>query len=179
MGDSAGGNITMATLLAIRDLKSLLPSPASAIILSPRLDFTYSMPSSLDPITEESDYLSNKSLCFLMSPAWEKFERKATELSEKIRLNVGDKPKFWHESLECEGRTHIHVSNQGAAIPYVSPLLAESLGDLPPILVVSSNIFYLSFFFEYSAHVLKSCDFFFKASRRCREIKRRMYIFSF
>ena len=143
MGDSAGGGLTMATLLAIRDSKSL-PLPAGAVVLSPWVDLTHSMPSLLDPITDKSDCISNESLCFIISPEWEKYEQKATELSEKIRLNIDNKPKFWHESLECEGFLHLYVSNQGAAIPYVSPLLAESLGDLPPILIVS-YLFYFHF----------------------------------
>src|SRR6185503_12482242 len=37
-GDSAGGNLTLATLLALRDRK--LPLPAGAIPISPCTDFT-------------------------------------------------------------------------------------------------------------------------------------------
>jgi len=147
MGDSAGGGLTMATLLAIRDSKSL-PLPAGAVVISPWVDLTNSMPSLLDPITDKSDYISNESFHFIRSPEWEKYEQKATKLSEKIRLNIDNKPKFWHESLECEGFLHLYVSNQGAAIPYVSPLLAESLGDLPPILIVSYLFYFLFSFLE-------------------------------
>ena len=147
MGDSAGGGLTMATLLAIRDSKSL-PLPAGAVIISPWVDLTHSMPSLLDPITDRSDCTSCEPLRFIRSPEWEKYEQKATELSEKIRLNIDNKPKFWHESLECEGFLHLYISNQGAAIPYVSPLLAESLGDLPPILIVSYLFYFLFSFLE-------------------------------
>src|SRR5436305_2733152 len=102
--------------------------------------------------------MSVDSFCFLSSPEWENFERKAIELSEKIRLNVDDKPKFWHESLECKNRLHFYVSNEGAAIPYVSSLLAESLGDLPSILVVIYIFYiyiyiYFLFFFILNVHV--------------------------
>jgi len=147
MGDSAGGGLTMATLLAIHDSKSL-PLPAGAVVISPWVDLTNSMPSLLDPITDKSDYIPCEPLRFIRSPEWEKYEQKATELSEKIRLNIDNKPKFWHESLECEGFLHLYVSNQGAAIPYVSPLLAENLGDLPPILIVSYLFYFLFSFLE-------------------------------
>ncbi|CAJ0748868.1 7983_t:CDS:2, partial [Entrophospora sp. SA101] len=62
------------------------------------------------------------------------------ELSEKIRLNVDNKPRFWHKSFDCDGRLQLYVSNEGLAIPYVSPLLAESLGGLPPILVKVGDV---------------------------------------
>jgi acetyl esterase/lipase len=53
MGDSAGGNLALATLLKIRDSK--LPLPAAVIALSPATDFTGESPSlvsraSVDPI---------------------------------------------------------------------------------------------------------------------------------
>ena len=70
-------------------------------------------------------------------------EQKAKELSEKIQLNVENKPRFWHKSFDCDGRLQLYVSNEGLAIPYVSPLFAESLGGLPPILVV--NTFFKKF----------------------------------
>ncbi|CAJ0637540.1 90_t:CDS:2 [Entrophospora sp. SA101] len=111
MGDSAGGGLVMATLLAIRDSK--LPSPA--------------------------DYLTEKNFQGITSPAWEEFEQKAKNLTEKIQFNVDNKPKFWHKSFDHDDRLHLYVSNEGAAIPYVSPLLAESLGGLPPILVQAGD----------------------------------------
>lgn len=45
-GDSAGGNLTLATLLALRDRKR--PLPAGGIALSPATDFTLSSPSLKD-----------------------------------------------------------------------------------------------------------------------------------
>jgi len=50
-GDSAGGNLTLATLLALRDRK--LPLPAGAIAISPTTDFTLvsdSLQTVVDPI---------------------------------------------------------------------------------------------------------------------------------
>lgn len=53
MGDSAGGNLALATLLKLKDLK--LPLPAAVIAISPATDFTCGSPSlvsraSVDPI---------------------------------------------------------------------------------------------------------------------------------
>nr|CAG8598023.1 12083_t:CDS:2 [Entrophospora candida] len=137
MGDSAGGGLVMATLLAIRDSK--LPSPAGAVMWSPWVDLSHSMPSAMDPKFNESDYLTEKNFQGITSPAWEEFEQKAKNLTEKIQFNVDNKPKFWHKSFDHDDRLHLYVSNEGAAIPYVSPLLAESLGGLPPILVQAGD----------------------------------------
>jgi monoterpene epsilon-lactone hydrolase len=46
-GDSAGGGLTVVTLVSIRD--SGLPMPAAAVCLSPWVDLTQSSPSCLDP----------------------------------------------------------------------------------------------------------------------------------
>ncbi|CAJ0831455.1 10066_t:CDS:10 [Entrophospora sp. SA101] len=67
-------------------------------------------------------------------------KQKAKELSEKIQLNIDNKPKFWHKSFDRDGRLQLYASNEGLAIPYVSPLFAESLGGLPPILVQTGDI---------------------------------------
>jgi epsilon-lactone hydrolase len=53
MGDSAGGNLALATLLKVKDAK--LPLPAAVIAISPATDFTAGSPSlvsraSMDPI---------------------------------------------------------------------------------------------------------------------------------
>ncbi|CAJ0634999.1 10261_t:CDS:2 [Entrophospora sp. SA101] len=140
MGDSAGGGLTIATLLAIRDSKKSLPFPAGAVVWSPWVDLAHTMPSVKDPRCDETDYLSTDAAHKTTSPVWwEEFEQKAKELSEKIQLNVDNKPKFWHKSFEHDGRIQFYVSNEGLAIPYVSPLYAESLGGLPPILVQTGD----------------------------------------
>ncbi|CAJ0746655.1 4381_t:CDS:2, partial [Entrophospora sp. SA101] len=140
MGDSAGGGLTIATLLAIRDSKNSLPIPAGAVVWSPWVDLAHTMPSIKDPRLNETDILSTDTIHKTISPPWwEEFEQKAKELSEKIQLNVDNKPKFWHKSFEHDGRLQFYVSNEGIAIPYVSPLIAESLGGLPPILVQTGD----------------------------------------
>ncbi|CAJ0757549.1 1739_t:CDS:2 [Entrophospora sp. SA101] len=138
MGTSAGGGLAMATLLAIRDSKKL-PLPAGIVLWSAWVDLAQSSPSAKDPRFEETDYLSWELFNCARSPAWEEFEQKAKELSEKIQLNIDNKPRFWHKSFDCDDRLQLYVSNEGLAIPYVSPLFAESLGGLPPILVVNTS----------------------------------------
>ncbi|CAJ0762298.1 6826_t:CDS:2, partial [Entrophospora sp. SA101] len=111
-----------------------------AVVWSPWVDLAHTMPSVKDPRCDETDYLSTDAAHKTTSPVWwEEFEQKAKELSEKIQLNVDNKPKFWHKSFEHDGRIQFYVSNEGLAIPYVSPLYAESLGGLPPILVQTGD----------------------------------------
>src|ERR1041384_7765668 len=63
------------------------------------------------------------------------YEKKAAALTEKINKQNG--PKIWHDSFDRpDGRMHMYAPNEGLAIPYVSPMLAESLGNLPPLLLV-------------------------------------------
>ncbi|GBB98164.1 hypothetical protein RclHR1_03150027 [Rhizophagus clarus] len=138
-GDSAGGGLSMALGLAIRDAG--LPSCAGIIGWSPWVDLTLSMPSMLDD--ESIDYLPNLTIsCFIShaeSQAYIEFKEKAAALTEKIKKqNIG--PKIWHDSFDSpEGRINFYAPNEGLAIPYVSPMLAESLGDLPPLLLVAGD----------------------------------------
>jgi acetyl esterase/lipase len=88
-----------------------------------------------DPRRDEVDFITDEPFHFEISPAWEEFEQKAKELTEQIQLNVDNKPRFCHKSFDRDGRLQIYASNEGLAIPYVSPLFAESLGGLPPMLV--------------------------------------------
>ena len=54
------------------------------------------------------------------------------------KLDLG--PKIWHDSFDrSDERIHLYAPNEGLAIPYVSPMLAESLGDLPPLLLVRTR----------------------------------------
>ncbi|CAJ0632261.1 5048_t:CDS:2, partial [Entrophospora sp. SA101] len=140
MGESAGGGLTMATLLAIRNSTKSLPLPAGAVVWSAWVDLAKTTQSIKDPSLDELDYISDEPFHYATSPAWEEFEQKAKELSEKIQLNIDNKPKFWHKSFDRDGRLQLYASNEGLAIPYVSPLFAESLGGLPPILVQTGDI---------------------------------------
>ncbi|KAL7322060.1 hypothetical protein PS15p_212148 [Mucor circinelloides] len=64
-GDSAGGGLTFATLMAIRD--SGLPAPGGAMTLSPWMDLTHSLPSILSNIM--TDYLPPTGFKHAPSPA--------------------------------------------------------------------------------------------------------------
>ena len=55
-------------------------------------------------------------------------------LSEKIKQK---KPKVvGHPSFTKIPRIRLLCANEALAIPYISPMLAESLGNLPPIFCV-------------------------------------------
>jgi acetyl esterase/lipase len=73
---------------------------------------------------------------YIESQVIKEFKEKAAVLTEKIKTqNLG--PKIWHDSFDRpDGRFQFYAPNEGLAIPYVSPMLAESLGDLPPLLLV-------------------------------------------
>jgi acetyl esterase/lipase len=137
-GDSAGGGLSLALGLAIRDAS--LPSCAGIIGWSPWVDLTVSMPSMLDD--ELIDYLPNPSTGFVHATSQLdiEYKEKAAALTAKIKKqNIG--PKIWHDSFDRpEGRIQMYAPNEALAIPYVSPLLAESLGDLPPLLLVRKSI---------------------------------------
>jgi hypothetical protein len=76
---------------------------------------------------------------FAESQVSKEFKEKAAALTAKIKKQNG--PKIWHDSFDRpDGRLHFYVPNEGLAIPYVSPMLAESLGDLPPLLLVRKDI---------------------------------------
>ncbi|GBB99121.1 hypothetical protein RclHR1_03420004 [Rhizophagus clarus] len=138
-GDSAGGGLAIALGLAIRDIG--LPSCAGIIALSPWVDLTNSTPSIFDE--NIADFLPNLKGGsvgnFLESQAKKEYEEKDAALAEKIKnQNLG--PKIWHDSSNRpEGRMHFYVANEGLAIPYVSPILAEILGNLPPLLLIAGD----------------------------------------
>ncbi|GBB94214.1 hypothetical protein RclHR1_23100002 [Rhizophagus clarus] len=115
-GASAGGGLSLALGLAIRDAG--LSSCAGINCWSPAVDLTYSTPSITDD--ECIDYISNP-------------------IGAKIKnQNLG--PKIWHDSFDRpDGRLHLYAPNEGLAIPYISPMLAESLGDLPPLSLVAGD----------------------------------------
>ena len=73
------------------------------------------------------------------SPALTEYKEKAAALTARIKKqNLG--PKIWHDSFDRSERINMYAPNEGLAIPYVSPMLAESLCDLPPLLLVSKKI---------------------------------------
>jgi hypothetical protein len=70
------------------------------------------------------------------SQIYSEYKEKTAALTTKIKeQNLG--PKIWHDSFDRpDGGFQLYTSNECLAIPYVSPMLAESLCDLPPLLLV-------------------------------------------
>ncbi|PKY26333.1 alpha/beta-hydrolase [Rhizophagus irregularis] len=138
-GDSAGGGLSLALGLAIRDAG--LSSSAGIIGLSPWVDLTVSTPSIIND--DCADFVPNQkrgsAVNFAESPASKEYKEKDAALAEKIKnQNLG--PKIWHDSFDRpEGRLQLYVANEGLAIPYVSSMLADSLGDLPPLLLIAGD----------------------------------------
>ncbi|CAG8783320.1 4707_t:CDS:2, partial [Rhizophagus irregularis] len=108
-GNSAGGGLSLALGLAIRDAGL----PSSAV----------SMPSIIND--ECADFLPNlkSGLAdkFTESQASKEYKEKDAAFAAKIKnQNLG--PKIWHDSFNRpDGRLQLYVANEGLAIPYVSP----------------------------------------------------------
>jgi len=90
---------------------------------------------------DEVDILPGTPVYFLAnkdSAAYRDFRSRTGNIMKNIRQHpeikiIGD------ESLKRIGNESInfYIVNEGLGIPYVSPMLAESLGSLPPMLIVS------------------------------------------
>ncbi|KAF0547351.1 lipase/esterase family protein [Gigaspora margarita] len=130
MGKSAGGGLALATLLFLRDVG--LPLPGGAVVL---VDLTYSMPSFWDAELDKVDFIHKKLGSREIgpsSPVADEYITNAKALSNKIAQK---KPTIvGHPSFTEIPRFQLYCTNEALAIPYVSPMLAESLGGLPPIL---------------------------------------------
>src|SRR4051812_27950583 len=99
------------------------------------------MPSFVDPIIDETDILPAKPGFILVnkenSIAYNEF-RASTRIIERNIQQQNDVKLIVDDSLKRIGQSvSFYIVNEGLSIPYVSPLLAESLGGLPPMLIVS------------------------------------------
>ncbi|KAI8984464.1 Alpha/Beta hydrolase protein [Mycotypha africana] len=87
-GDSAGGGLTFALLIAIRDAK--LPAPAGAMTLSPWVDLTHSFPSIMTNIA--TDYLPPVGFKHAPSPALDyarlPYKKEDAEMLEQARAEA-------------------------------------------------------------------------------------------
>ncbi|KAK9761328.1 hypothetical protein K7432_013848 [Basidiobolus ranarum] len=106
LGDSAGGGLTMASLLAIR--KTGLVAPACAVGISPWVDLTHSMNSVQS--NRDTDYLPGGGL-------------------QNHAMSPLTSDKRW------VGRKHYYAPNSSLAHPLVSPLFEADLRGLPPLLI--------------------------------------------
>ncbi|RIB19220.1 Alpha/Beta hydrolase protein [Gigaspora rosea] len=129
-GESAGAGLAFSMLLFLRDAG--LPLPGGAIGL---VDLTHSMPSFWDDLVDKVDILPKilgGRKIWPSSPVADEYIANVKALSNKI-----DKKKptiVGHPSFTKVPRFQFYCANEALAIPYASPMLAESLGDLPPIL---------------------------------------------
>ncbi|GBB83148.1 hypothetical protein RclHR1_00010030 [Rhizophagus clarus] len=136
-GDSAGGGLGLSLGLAIRDAG--LPSCAGIIGFSPLVDLTRSTPSIQRD--ECVDFIPKITGCVIYaeSQAYNECKEKSAALTAKIKeQNLG--PKIWHDSfVKFDKRFLLYAPNECLAIPYVSPMLAESLCNLPPLLLTAGD----------------------------------------
>ena len=88
----------------------------------------------LQMLNNNCDYIPSPSSTFhhKESKADINYKEKAALTAKIKKQNLY--PKIWHDSFDRpDGRMHMYAPNEGFAIPYVSPMLAESLCDLPPL----------------------------------------------
>ncbi|CAO3678550.1 unnamed protein product [Rhizopus stolonifer] len=158
-GDSAGGGLTMALLLAIRDAK--LPLPAGGMPISPWVDLTHSLPSILTNIL--TDFLPASGFKHAPSPALdysqlpqrkqdtialEKAKKKAEKAKDEHKLTVSDDeenrasigplsiPVPPSDSDEDMYRVQFYAPNDALKLPMVSPIFdRHRLRGLPPLLI--------------------------------------------
>ncbi|KAI8995033.1 Alpha/Beta hydrolase protein [Pilobolus umbonatus] len=147
-GDSAGGGLTFALLLVIRDAG--LPYPAGAMALSPWVDLTHSLPSIITNMM--TDYLPPMGFKHAPSPAldYTRLPQKRVEaiLNAEItteKSDIDNKPSTGpfsedissHSQLiEDIDRIQFYASNEALKIPLVSPVFdKKNLRRLPRLLV--------------------------------------------
>ncbi|KAG1219148.1 hypothetical protein G6F35_007730 [Rhizopus arrhizus] len=158
-GDSAGGGLTMALLLAIRDAG--LPLPAGGMPISPWIDLTHSLPSILSNML--TDFLPATGFKHAPSPALDysqlpkrqmdavisdeakekaqkaKEKRKLTaEHDEDERASIGPLgiPVPTSSSDKDMYRIQFYAPNEALKVPMVSPIFdRHRFRGLPPLLV--------------------------------------------
>ncbi|CAG8551329.1 15875_t:CDS:2 [Dentiscutata erythropus] len=121
-GPSAGGGLAVATALFIRDIGLPLPSGLVLWVFT-WVDLMNSMPSGWKSEMDETDFIEGTLIEYL-----DRVKNFSEQIKQKKTKVVG------HPSFNKVPRYSIYCANEALAIPYVSPMLAESLGNLPPIL---------------------------------------------
>lgn len=126
-GDSAGGNLTLALLLALRELN--LPPPALALALSPATDFQAEI------VDSDSDWLDARALLHWANWFCSSTER-TTPLVSPLRANLRGLPPIYIQA----GRAEIlfasiqafadHAAHQAANV------VLESWQDMPHVFQV-------------------------------------------
>ena len=125
MGDSAGGGLTMATLLSLRDRG--LPLPACAVGMSPWVDLLISYPS----------WKTNAKTDYLFQPKGAKLDMPLMYAGSVVRLRAlaGRRSQVALTlTLPCRASCAAHAAKANLSNPLVSPILADLTG-LPPLLI--------------------------------------------
>ncbi|KAL1921830.1 uncharacterized protein VTP21DRAFT_10472 [Calcarisporiella thermophila] len=136
MGDSAGGGLTFALLLTLRD--SGLPLPAGAACMSPWVDLSHSFPSIME--NASTDYVPSNGFVHLMSPAQDYTQLpKPASTSEVPNDTLNGNLHTKTEQLRKLRRLHFYAPNTALQFPLVSPVYATDLGGLPPLLIQVGN----------------------------------------
>ncbi|KAJ4416991.1 hypothetical protein N0V82_006440 [Gnomoniopsis sp. IMI 355080] len=134
-GDSAGGALSLALLLIIRDQR--LPMPAGASLISPWVDLTHSFPSITEPAP--FDYVPSHGFHSKPSLAWPPptpEERRVLGIKENpllppdLVVDVDGKPHTVTEQV------NMYAPNSQLTYPLVSPIYAATLGGLCPCQVI-------------------------------------------
>jgi acetyl esterase/lipase len=151
-GDSAGGGMTAALLVLLRDQG--IPLPAGAMLLSPWLDLTHSFPSILGD--GKLDYIPIHGFIHRPSLSWppapiQSYPTPADDLKEGVPSQLPIRPD-WIPShvpdhrvmpvVELDGKEivikeqiQLYTPNHLLHHPLVSPITNASLGGLPPLLI--------------------------------------------
>ncbi|KAG0360063.1 hypothetical protein BG005_011578 [Podila minutissima] len=125
MGDSAGGGLTFATMLAIRD--SGLPMPAGIIGWSPWIDLLHSMPSVLG--NAPTDYLPAKGFTKDSKSSLQSAAKLAATLAEDSEVHL-------HEEFP---QIQYYTNNKMLDCKYVSPVLENDLDGACPIMIIAGD----------------------------------------
>ncbi|KAF9929325.1 hypothetical protein FBU30_001686 [Linnemannia zychae] len=121
MGDSAGGGLAFATILAIRDAG--LPVPAGIVGWSPWLDLLHSMPSVL--LNSGTDYLPAEGITHGGQGSLQKIAKLAVAVEANYSMQN-------HPELP---RIQYYASNAVLDCTYVSPLVEKNLEGICPMLI--------------------------------------------
>ncbi|CAJ0828252.1 13317_t:CDS:2 [Entrophospora sp. SA101] len=114
MGDSAGGGLTIALLMVLRDAG--LPQPVGGVCWSPWVDLYHSLPSIFDNST--TDYIPNG------------FVHKASPANPI---------KDYTDVQQRLDRIQYYAYNSALDLPYVSPIMADDLGGLGQLYITCGN----------------------------------------
>ncbi|KAF9945716.1 hypothetical protein BGZ65_010454 [Modicella reniformis] len=125
MGDSAGGGLTFATMLAIRDAG--LPMPAGIIGWSPWIDLLYSMPSIL--VNVLTDYLPSEGFTHGGQSSLKK-------VAKVVLKAVGTEEEAMPSTLPA---LQHYTNNNLLHCKYVSPVLEDNLEGTCPILIIAGD----------------------------------------